>query len=203
MVSSHIAETCPWGSNLEQYLPTNKKQNGWIVTATDVINYRESRQKCTGVLIGRTVLWLTCPHYHTKWHTHQHHDRSGRAHIRSKRGWQPNSQKSLLDSRKMYDYSSPQLKVTHKNIMPLDWGEPLPFSFRVRSLGASSIGFNKHFSLRNCFAHSLDFYPERGKDLCTKKTLKNKKIRKNLWAFLLTQPPPLSCPRYRRQKNLL
>lgn len=56
--------------------------------------------------------------------------------------------------------------TVHKTGASVRLREPYPFSFGVRSLGATSFRFNKPFPLQNCFAHSLDVCPERGKDPC-------------------------------------
>lgn len=56
---------------------------------------------------------------------------------------------------------TPYLLSAHKYAVRVNLGEPWPLSFRARSLGASSSGFNKPFSPQNCFAHSLDS-PLRG-----------------------------------------
>lgn len=51
----------------------------------------------------------------------------------------------------------------YKTVVPVNLWELHAFSFRVCSLSAPNFHLNKSFSLQNCFAHSLYFYPE-GKD---------------------------------------
>lgn len=100
------------------------------------------------------VLWVSCPCYHTKQHTHRLHGRF-RMPQRPKRGWQPNSWEYPPYSWETHEYSSPQSKLTHpltprahRNTILRDLGEPHPLSFGVCFLGASSFRFNKTFPLQ-------------------------------------------------------
>lgn len=62
--------------------------------------------------------------------------------------------------------TSPQTPGAPQTAVSVDHGVPYPFSFAVFSLDASSFRFNKPFSLPNCSAPPLDFYPGRTKDPC-------------------------------------